>query len=68
MCDRKRLQEDEDYIHFSKLKNSINEVQRRFPDGLEDEGIAKCLVIPIKHVKLLYESALKKIREKMKGG
>lgn len=67
MCDRKRLQEDEDYIHFAKLKNSINEVQKRFPDGLDDETIAKCLAIPLKHVKLLYESALKKIREKMKG-
>jgi hypothetical protein len=65
--DRKRLQEDEDYIHNPKLKNSIEEVQKKYPDGVSDKDIAKMLSIPIKHVRFLYASAIKKIRKKIKG-
>lgn len=67
MNDRERLQQDEDFVHSTKNKNSIEEIQKKNPDGLSDKEIAKCLAIPLKHVKLLYQSALKKIRKTMRG-
>lgn len=67
MNERQRLHDDDDYIKFSKLKNSIDEVQRRMPDGMTDKEIARCLMISVKHVKLLFESAMKKIKKKIKG-
>lgn len=65
MIDRIRLQEDEDYIEMMRCKDSIKNVQKKYPEGLKDEDIAKALVLSLKHVRLLYESALRKLRKKM---
>lgn len=65
MVDRKKLQEDEDYIEMMRCKDSIKVVQKKYPEGLKDAEIAKVLCISLKHMKLLYESALKKFRKKM---
>lgn len=65
MVDRKRLQEDEDYIELVRCKDSIKNVQKKYPEGLKEADIAKALCLSLKHVMLLYESALKKLRKKI---
>ena len=65
MTDRLKLQEDEDYIEMLRCKDSIKSVQKKYPEGLKDKDIARALAISLKHMKLIYESALKKLRKKM---
>lgn len=62
----RKIQEDEDFVHFPKLDNSLKKVINKNPDGLEDNKIADILCISVEEVESLYQSAIKKIRQKLK--
>lgn len=62
----KKIQEDDDYVHCPKLDNSLKKVLNKNPDGLPDNKIADMLCISIDEVEIIYQSAIKKIRQKLK--
>lgn len=61
----KKIQEDEDFIHCPKMNNSIKEILKKNPDGLEDKKIADLLCMQIDEIEEIYQSAIKKLRQKL---
>jgi hypothetical protein len=61
----KKIKEEEDYVYCPKLDNSLKKVLNKNPDGLEDSKIAGLLGIDIQEVERIYQSAVKKIRQKL---
>jgi len=57
-----RIAEDPDYIHCPKMKNSCAELCKKYPDGIDDDYIARVLLIDVKEVKEIYERAVVKLR------
>lgn len=54
--------DDEDFIHFPRLGNSIKTFIDNHPSGGSDKQIAKALMIEEEEVEELFQSAIKKIR------
>jgi hypothetical protein len=63
---RKKISEDEDFVHSPKFDNSVRKVINKNPNGLDDSKIADMLCIKVEEVELLFQSAIKKIRQKLK--
>jgi hypothetical protein len=61
----RKIQEDEDFVHCPKFDNSLKKIMNKNPDGLEDSKIADILCISVEEVESLYQSAIKKIRQKL---
>jgi hypothetical protein len=61
----KKILEEDDFVHCPKLDNSLKKVVNKNPDGLEDNKIADLLGIDSEEVDSLYQSAIKKIRQKL---
>jgi hypothetical protein len=61
----KKIAEDEDFVHYPKFENSLKKVLNKNPDGLEDGKIADILCIDKEEVESIYQSAIKKIRQKL---
>lgn len=62
----KKIEEDEDFINSPKTDNSLKKLMNKHPDGLEDSKIADVLCIKIQEVESIYQSAISKIRHKLK--
>lgn len=69
MSEEKKLRiiKEQDFIDYPKFKNSLSKLIEKYPDGVDDETIAKVLNIPVKEVKKLYESAIEKLRKNLKS-
>jgi len=63
---RDRVQNDPDYVECSRFKYSAEYAIKKNPDGLDDKTIAKILMVTTNNVKRFYESAVKKMRKKLK--
>ena len=59
------IRTDEDFIYCPRLGNSLSKLIDKNPDGVDDERIAKVLLLKEDEVKGLFASAIKKIRESM---
>jgi hypothetical protein len=62
---QKRVKEEEDYIRSPKNSNSLNKFLMRNPDGVEDNVVARLLVMPEEKVRELYAEAVKMLQEEM---
>lgn len=63
---KKIIETDDDYIACPKFKNSLKLLISRFPDSVDDDKIAKYLMISESEVKKLYQSAIQKLRKGLK--
>ena len=63
----KKISEDEDFIDCPKMKNSVNKLIEKYPDGVDDEYIAKVLNLDsTEQVEEIYQSAIQKYRKALK--
>lgn len=63
MTEKKRkIYEENDYIDHPKYKNSIKKLIEKYPDGVEDQVIAKVLNITEEEVEEIYQSAVEKLK------
>jgi hypothetical protein len=58
-----RVKFEEDFINYPKFSNSLKKLISKYPDGVEDEVIAKALILSKEEVKARYESYIKLTRE-----
>lgn len=62
---KKKIMEEEDFVYCPRLGNSLKQVVDRNPDGIDEERICKVLMIDMEELNSLYDSAIKKIRERL---
>ena len=61
-----KIKNDEDYIYCPRLNNSLKSFVNTHPDSVDEERIAKVLLIDVNEVKAIFNNAIKKIRKKLK--
>jgi hypothetical protein len=62
---KQKIQTDEDFINYPKFSNSIKKLMSKYPDGVEDEVIAKALMIPVEEVEARFGEYISTARERM---
>ena len=60
---RLRIENEEDFIYYPRLNNSLKLLIQKNPDGLDNDKIAKALMISEEEVEKIFESAVNKIRD-----
>jgi hypothetical protein len=60
---RLRIENEEDFIYYPRLNNSLKLLIQKNPDGLDNDKIAKALMISEKEVEDIFQSAVNKIRD-----
>lgn len=65
---KKRIESEEDFIVYPKMGNSVNKLLARYPDGVEDSVIQKCLMMTPEEFETKFQAALVKLRESMGVG
>ena len=60
---RLRIENEEDFIYYPRLNNSLKLLIEKNPEGLPDDKIAKALMISEEEASAIFESALEKIRK-----
>lgn len=60
------IHNDEDYIYCPRLGNSLSKLINLNPDGVDNERIARVLMMEEEEVEDIFESALEKLRKIMK--
>ena len=61
----KKINEDPDYIEHPKFSCSIKKLLDKYPDGVDDDTIAKILLMDKSEVEAIYQESIKKIRKKL---
>lgn len=61
-----KILNDEDFIYCPRLGNSINNLMNLNPNGVDNERIAKVLLIEETEVENIFQNAIEKIRKIMK--
>jgi uncharacterized membrane protein YheB (UPF0754 family) len=59
---KRKLEEDEDFIDYPKFKNSLTKLIEKYPEGVDQETIAKVLMMSEEEVEETYASAIKKLQ------
>lgn len=62
---KKKIKEDDDFIYCPRLNNSLKSFLQTHPDGVDDERIAKVLLVDEEEIQDIFSSAIRKIREKL---
>ena len=62
---KEKIMEDEDFIYCPRLGNSLEKLIEKNPDGIDDERIAKVLLMDEDEVETVFQSAIKKFRKSM---
>jgi hypothetical protein len=62
---KKRIQNDTDYVRCPKFSNSLTKFLAKNPDGVEDNTIARLLMIEEEQVEAIYQEAVAQLRESM---
>jgi hypothetical protein len=62
---QKKIRGEEDYVRSPKCSNSLAKFLVKNPDGVEDNIIARLLMMPEEQVKEVYEEAVEMLREQM---
>lgn len=61
----RRIQNEEDYIRSKKFSNSLTRFVAKFSDGSEDAAIARVLMMTEEEVQMIYNEAVRKLREQL---
>jgi len=62
---KEKILKDEDFIYCPRLGNSLKNLLNKHPDGIDEERIAKVLLMSKDEVDKIFEKSLKKIRNHM---
>jgi hypothetical protein len=62
---KQKITEEEDFIHCPRLGNSLKNLLDKHPDGVDEERIAKVLLMSKEEISKTFEKSLKKIRNYM---
>jgi hypothetical protein len=62
---KKKVVTDEDFISYPKMSNSLTKLIAKYPDGVKDEIIMKCLMMTKDEFEQTYEAALRHLRSKL---
>ena len=62
---KKRINTEEDFIDYPKFKNSVKKLIEKYPDGVDDETIAKVLLMTEEEVNEIYLDSIEKIKNKL---
>ena len=60
---QERVNEEIDFCYCPRLSNSIENLIEKNPDGIDNERIAKVLLLSEDEVENIFESALRKLRK-----
>ena len=60
-----KILNDEDFIYCPRLGNSLKKLIEKNPDGIDDERIAKVLMMEEDEVEEIFEGAIQKFRKSM---
>jgi len=60
-----KIQAEEDFINYPKFSNSLKKLMAKYPDGLEDEVIAKALLLPVEEVRSRFAEYITEARKRM---
>lgn len=63
---KEKIEKDEDFIYCPRLGNSLTKFVEKNPEGVDDEKIAKVLMIEKDEVESIFQSAISKIRKNLK--
>lgn len=58
--------QDEDFIYCPRLGNSLKKLIEKNPDGIDDERIAKVLLMTEEEVQVTFNKAIEKIKNVLK--
>ncbi len=61
----KRVKEEEDYIRCPKCSNSLAKFLAKNSEGVENNVIARLLMIPEEKVEEIYQEAVETLRQEM---
>lgn len=64
---QKRLVSDEDFINLKRFDFSIEEVERRYPDGVPDRLIAQGLNLSEAEYETRYQAIVNQLRQELVG-
>lgn len=65
---KKRLVTDEDFVNLKRFDYSIEEVERRYPDGVPDRIIAQGLNLSDAEYEALYHDIVIQLRQELGAG
>lgn len=63
---KKKIEDEPDFIYCPRLGNSLEKFANMYPEGVDNEKIAKVLLMEQEEVDALFESAINKIRKNLK--
>jgi hypothetical protein len=61
-----RIRKDPDYIHCPKMKNSLKEFCDKHPEGVDDDTIARVLMMSRDEVSSTFTAAVSKLQTIMR--
>jgi DNA-binding NarL/FixJ family response regulator len=59
---KEKIETDEDFVYAPKFDNSLDKLMQEYPDGLENNKIAKHLCLEESTVEYLFRSAVAKLK------
>lgn len=62
---KKKINTEEDFIHCPRMGNSLEKYMSRYPEGVDNEKIAKVLLMEEEEVEEVFQSAVRKLRAEM---
>jgi hypothetical protein len=62
---KKRILEEPDFIHCSKMGNSIKQLRKVYDEGVSDSYIAKVLLLTEEEVVAIYNNFIKKAQKSL---
>jgi len=61
-----KIREDEDFIALKRFDYSVEEILKRYPEGVPDRLISQGLAVPEEQLQPWYEQVVAKLRAIMK--
>jgi hypothetical protein len=58
-----KIHTDSDFIYCPRLNNSLSKYVERYPEGVDNEKIAKVLMMDEDEVEATFQRAVKKLRD-----
>lgn len=58
-----KINTDSDFIYCPRLNNSLSKYVERYPEGVDNEKIAKVLMMDEDEVEATFQRAVKKLRD-----
>ena len=62
---KKKILEEEDFVHFPKLMNSLSKFLAKNPENIKNATIARLLLISPDEVDKIYEEAIELLKKEM---